>query len=382
MRKTYLDNAATTPMAPEVIEEMARVMRSCFGNPSSVHAFGREAKAEIERSRRTVAKLLNCAPGEIVFTSGGTEADNMALTCAVRDLGVRRIISSPIEHHAVTHTTEALGHSDSIEVILLPVLPNGHIDISNLSNLLADGVPTLVSLMHANNEIGNLTDIELVAKLCRQNGAWFHTDTVQTMAHYRMDLTAMGAHFVTCAAHKFHGPKGVGFLYLNSNVRVKPMVHGGAQERNMRGGTENIYGIVGLAKALELAYHDMERHQNHVSGLKYNMVEQLRHALPEVGFNGDIAPDRSLYTVLNVDLPPTPLAEMMLFNLDIMGVAASGGSACSSGSQKGSHVLAQLPRDHSRPAVRFSFSRYTTQDDVDFAVQCLKQLYAKVAAEV
>jgi len=380
MQRVYLDNAATTPMAPEVIAEMTRVMSTCFGNPSSVHGYGREAKAEIERSRRTVARLLNCQPGEIVFTSGGTEADNMALVCSVRDLGVRRIITSGIEHHAVTHTVESVAHQ-GVTIAEVDLLADGHVDIAHLTTMLEDRSygPTLVSLMHANNEIGNLTDIAAVAHLCRNHGAYFHSDTVQTMGHYRMDLGALGVHFVTCSAHKFHGPKGIGFLYMSSDVRINPILQGGAQERNMRGGTENIYGIVGLAKALDMCHHDMEGHQRHVQGLKDHMIARLRQELPGVGFNGD-ADGRSLYTVLNVDLPATPIAEMMLFNLDIMGVAASGGSACSSGSQKGSHVLAHLQRDHSRPAVRFSFSRYTTLDEVNYAIDCVVKLYAKAPA--
>lgn len=380
MQRVYLDNAATTPMAPEVIAEMMRVMSTCFGNPSSVHGYGREAKAEIERSRRTVARLLNCQPGEIVFTSGGTEADNMALVCSVRDLGVRRIITSGIEHHAVTHTVKSVAHQ-GVTIAEVNLLADGHVDMAHLATMLEDRTygPTLVSLMHANNEIGNLTDIAAVARLCRSHGAYFHSDTVQTMGHYRMDLTSLGIHFVTCSAHKFHGPKGIGFLYMSSDVRISPILQGGAQERNMRGGTENIYGIVGLAKALDMCHHDMEGHQQHVQGLKDHMMARLRQELPGVGFNGD-ADGRSLYTVLNVDLPATPIAEMMLFNLDIMGVAASGGSACSSGSQKGSHVLAHLPRDHSRPAVRFSFSRYTTKAEVDHAIDCVVKLYAKAPA--
>lgn len=380
MQRVYLDNAATTPMAPEVIAEMTRVMNTCFGNPSSVHGYGREAKAEIERSRRTVARLLNCQPGEIVFTSGGTEADNMALVCSVRDLGVRRIISSAIEHHAVTHTVESMAHQ-GVTIAEVDLLADGHVDMEHLAQMLEDRSygPTLVSLMHANNEIGNLTDIGAVARLCRKHGAYFHSDTVQTMGHYGMDLSALGIHFVTCSAHKFHGPKGIGFLYMNSDVRISPILQGGAQERNMRGGTENIYGIVGLAKALDMCHQDMEGHQRHVQGIKDHMMARLRQELPGVGFNGDAA-GRSLYTVLNVDLPATPIADMMLFNLDIMGVAASGGSACSSGSQKGSHVLARLPRDHSRPAVRFSFSRYTSKADVDYAIDCLVRLYAKAPA--
>lgn len=372
----YLDNAATTQMDPKVIDAMTDVMRNIYGNPSSVHGFGRQARAEIEKARRKVASFLGVSPAEIFFTSGGTEADNMAILCSIRDLGVKRIITTRLEHHAVLHSVEAAETEHQVQVEYVKLSDKGHIDIDDLEGLLAKGPTTLVSLMHANNEIGNLIDLNAVSGVCRKHGAYFHSDTVQTMCHYPLNLKELDIDFVTASAHKFHGPKGIGFLYINSNVRIKPMMHGGAQERNMRGGTENIYGIVGLAKAMELAHDHMEEHHRHIQTLKTNMIKQLRASIPGVEFNGD-AEGNSLYTVLNVSFPDTPISEMLLFNLDIMGIAASGGSACSSGSNVGSHVLAQLDRDQKRPAIRFSFSRFTTQKEIDTTVAKLVELFTK-----
>ncbi len=375
--RVYLDNAATTPLAPEVADAMIPYILNEFGNPSSTHYFGRQAKAVIETARRTVAKLLHCSPSEIIFTSGGTEADNMALTTAVLSLGVTRIVSSTIEHHAVGHTIEALKKEHpELEVVWLSVNSQGAIDLQELENVLKDEQPTMVSLMHANNEIGTLIPIEKVSQLCRQYGAWFHSDTVQTMAHYPFNLQELDIDFITCAAHKFHGPKGIGFLYVNKNVRAEALIHGGAQERGLRGGTENLYGIVGLAKALELANTDIAAHQRHVQELKSYMIAALKTLLPAVAFNGETDPDKSLYTVLNVCLPPTEKASMLLFTLDLKGVACSGGSACSSGSAKGSHVLEGIGADPTRPNARFSFSRYTTKAEIDFAMEQLKSIYA------
>jgi cysteine desulfurase len=377
--RVYLDNAATTPLAPEVAEAMIPYLKSEFGNPSSTHYYGRQAKAVIETSRRTVAKLLNCSPSEIIFTSGGTEADNMALTTAVQSLGVKRIISSSIEHHAVGHTIEALEKAFGVEACWLPVDAKGNPDLKVLEELLKDGKPTIVSLMHANNEIGTLLPLKRVSQLCRQYGAYFHSDTVQTMAHYRFDLKDLDIDFITCAAHKFHGPKGIGFLYVNKNVKAEALIHGGAQERGLRGGTENLYGIVGLAKALELANTDIEEHQQHVQELKSYMINRLQELFPDVTFHGETDPDKSLYTVLNVCLPATDKASMLLFTLDLKGVACSGGSACSSGSNKGSHVLEGIGADGNRPNARFSFSRYTTKAEIDFALEQLQAIYNPVA---
>jgi cysteine desulfurase len=371
----YLDNAATTQIDSEVIEAVCRVMEDNYGNPSSVHGHGRKARAEIEKARRTVASHLKASPAEIFFTSGGTEADNMAILCSIRDLGVKRVITSKIEHHAVLHTAEC-AEKDGVELAFVKLTPTGHVDLGHLEELLASGPKTLVSLMHANNEIGNLLDLKAVSALCRKNHAYFHSDTVQTMCHYAFDMQDLDVDFLTASAHKFHGPKGIGFLYVNSNIQIKPMIHGGAQERNMRGGTENIYGIVGLAKAMEVAYRGLKEHQNHVQGLKTYMIAELRKSVEGVRFNGD-AEGNSLYTVLNVCFPHTSISEMLLFNLDIMGISASGGSACSSGSNVGSHVLAELDRVQQRPAIRFSFSKYTSKDDIDFTVSKISELFTK-----
>lgn len=373
----YLDNAATTPVAPEVVEAMIPVLFHTFGNPSSTHAFGRQAKALLENSRRSIAQTLNCAPSELIFTSGGTEADNMALHAAVTQLGVKRIITTAIEHHAVGHTAEALKVSDGIEVVYLTLDEKGNINLQELEQLLQEQIPTIVSLMHANNEIATLLPLAEVAQLCRQNGAYFHSDTVQTMGHYHFDLAALDIDFITCAAHKFHGPKGIGFLYVNKKTRVNPLIHGGSQERGLRGGTENIAGVVGLAKAIELAYTDLEAHQSHVWGLKNYMISRLQALFPEVRFHGETSYEKALYTVLNVCLPATAKAGLLLFTLDLKGVAVSGGSACTSGANKGSHVLEGIGADMSRPNARFSFSRFTTKEEIDYALQQIEEVYQK-----
>jgi cysteine desulfurase len=373
--RVYLDNAATTPVAPEVVEAMIPVLRDTFGNPSSTHSFGRNAKALLETSRRNVAKHLNCAPSEIIFTSGGTEADNMAIHTAVTELGVKRIITTSIEHHAVVHTADAIAAHEKIELVLLNLDSKGNIDLGQLESLLNDGKPTLVSLMHANNEIATMIPLKKIAQICRQNGAYFHSDTVQTMGHFAFDLSDIDIDFVTCAAHKFHGPKGVGFLYANKKTKVSSFIHGGSQERGLRGGTENLAGIVGLAKAMDLAYEDVEAHQKHIFGLKSYMIDELRKLFPTVSFHGETDFDKALYTVLNVCLPATDKASMLLFTLDLKGVAVSGGSACTSGASKGSHVLDGIRADMTRPNVRFSFSRYTTKEEIDFALQQVERVF-------
>jgi cysteine desulfurase len=376
MNRIYLDNAATTPLAPEVFEAMVPVLREQFGNPSSIHAFGRQTRAVVERARRKVAELLQCTPGEIIFTSGGTEADNMVLHSCVRDLGVKHIITSAIEHHAVELTATRIGEQAGVLVHWVRLEPDGKPDVSHLRELLARtrGQGVLVSLMHANNEIGTRIDLDGIGALCREHGALFHSDTVQTMGHYAFDLSTLPVDFITCAAHKFHGPKGVGFLYMRSGAGLKPMILGGSQERNMRGGTENIAGIVGLAKAMELAYSHLKDHQDHVSGLKEHMRRRLIDSIPGVAFNGDTSTE-ALYTVLNVRFPDDGKAEMLIYNLDIEGIACSGGSACSSGSNKGSHVLAALYPDVTGANIRFSFSRYTTREDVDRTVDTLIRIF-------
>ena len=374
----YLDNAATTPVAPEVIDVMITALKEHYGNPSSSHSFGRKSKAVLETSRRSVAKHLNCQPSEIIFTSGGTEADNMALQSAIHQLGVEHIITSKLEHHAVGHTASAL--AKWVKLSYVRVCPKGHPDMEHLEELLQSNKKTLVSLMHANNEIGTKIDLNKVSAICRQYGAYFHSDTVQTMGHYPFDLKNLDIDFITCAAHKFHGPKGVGFLYVNKNVKVEPLIHGGAQERGLRGGTENVVGIVGLAKAMDLAHKDMESHQNHVQSLKTYMIEQLKEIFDNVGFHGETDPEKSLYTVLNVCFPQNDKSSMLLFTLDLKGVAVSGGSACSSGASTGSHVLQGISADMTRPNARFSFSRYTTKEEIDFALEQVRSCYEQTLA--
>jgi len=376
--RVYLDNAATTAIDPAVLEAMMPFLTQHFGNPSSIHAHGREVRAAIERSRKKIADLLNISPAEIFFTSAGTEADNMALRSSVDTFGVERIITTKIEHHAVLHTVEMLAHK-GMEVVYLTLDGKGNFHYEELEALLQQQKKTLVSLMHANNEIGNLQDIEHTGNLCKAYGALFHSDTVQTMGHYVHDFEKMHVDFAVGSAHKFHGPKGIGFIYMSHRSKLHPLIFGGSQERNMRGGTENVYGIVGIAKALEMAYADMNEHHRHIQALKDRMIGKLKAAIEGVGFNGNAEEaDRCLYTVLNVCLPPSDDNDMLLFNLDISGVSCSGGSACTSGSNIGSHVLAELDRDQRRGAIRFSFSKYNTEADIDFAVEKLAALYQGV----
>lgn len=377
--KVYFDNAATTPIDPKVADLMCDLLKNNFGNPSSIHSFGRETRALIERSRKKIAGFLNVTPSEIFFTAGGTEADNMAIKCSVRDLGVNRIITSPIEHHAVLYAAEQCRDHEDIQLDLVKINSDGYVDMQDLERLLGSSdKTTLVSLMHANNEIGNMIDLFQVGEMCKKYNAYFHSDTVQTMSHYKFDLSALNLHFATCSAHKFHGPKGVGFLYINNKVEIKPLIVGGAQESNMRAGTENVYGICALAKAMEIAHQDMEYHQQHVQGIKTYMINELESLFPGIEFNGD-PKGNSLYTVLNVNLPDSEINEMLLYNLDIEGVAASGGSACSSGSNVGSHVLNSLGKNTKGPAIRFSFSRFNKREEVDRVMNVLKELYQVTA---
>jgi len=373
--RVYLDNAATTPLDSDVLEAMLPYMKQHFGNPSSIHSFGREAKAGIEQARKKVASYFNVSPSEIFFTSGGTEANNTAIRCSIRDLGIKNAITSRIEHHAVLHTLEELEKQGKVKLNFVRLHDNGHIDFEHLEKLLSVNERSFVSLMHANNEIGNLLPLQLVSQLCSKYDAVFHCDTVQTVGHYEIDLREMPVHFISSAAHKFHGPKGIGFLYINSKIKIHPFIYGGAQERNMRGGTENVYGIIGLAKALEIACSNIDAHRKHIASLKKYMSESLIENIPGIKFNGDCM-GKSLYTVLNVSFPATDFAEMLLFNLDIAGIAASGGSACTSGSEVGSHVLKALSHDEARPAVRFSFSKYNKKEEIDFVVGKLKELYS------
>jgi len=374
MERIYFDNAATTALDPEVLEAMLPYMTTHFGNPSSIYSYGRETRLAIETARKTVARLLNAHPGEIFFTSGGTESNNTAILSAIRDLGCRHIISSPIEHHAVLHTIEHYACGENVTSSFVKLLPDGHVDLADLEEQLKEQKERcLVSLMHANNEIGNLLDIDAVGNLCKQYNAIFHSDCVQTVGHYPLDLRKTPVHFISGAGHKFHGPKGVGILYVNDNIRVKPFIFGGGQERNMRAGTENLYGIVGFAKALELAYARVEEEHSYILSLKNYMREKLIATLPNVGFNGD-SEGRCLYTVLSVAFPKTEKSEMILFNLDINQICVSGGSACSSGADQGSHVIRAINNDPNKVTVRFSFSRHNTREEVDAVVSKLTEL--------
>ncbi|MBC8173209.1 MAG: cysteine desulfurase [Chitinophagales bacterium] len=370
--KVYFDNAATTQLDPKVVGAMLPYLHNHFGNPSSIHSYGRETRAAIEKARKFIANLLKVSPGEIFFTSGGTEANNMALQCSVRDLDVTHIISSSIEHHAVTHTVEALKAEGKIKLSYVKLNADGSVDYDDLENLLSHShEKTLVSLMHANNEIGILLDIDKVSAMCQKYNAYFHCDTVQTIAHYNLDLQKTKIHFISCAAHKFHGPKGVGFIYVNAEAHIKPLIHGGAQERNMRAGTENLYGIIGLQKALEIAYAELDETALYIRSLRTHLKNRLTAEIPGIKFN---CSENGLYTVLNVNFPPNEKNELLLFNLDIAGIAASGGSACSSGSNTGSHVIAHLNPEPDSAAVRFSFSKFNTREEVDFLVDKLKEM--------
>ncbi|CAH1002012.1 Cysteine desulfurase IscS [Neolewinella maritima] len=369
--RIFLDNAATTPLDPTVLAAMTEVMADTYGNPSSIHAEGRKARSLIEAARKTVANALNCSIGEVFFTSGGTEANNMALKNAVRDLGVTRIISSPLEHHCVLHSLDAIQATGAATVEQVRIDALGHVDLEDLAQRLNsdDDRKTLVSLMHANNEIGNLLPLEEVAILCADAGALFHCDTVQTMGYYPLDLAATRVNFLSGSAHKFYGPKGVGFVYIRNENIIKPYLDGGAQERNMRGGTENIYGIVGLATALERALLEQDDRMVKMHDLKRYFVDQLRQRVPDVRFNGDT--ERSHAKVLSVSFPESPKGDLLLMNLDLNGISASGGSACSSGIDVGSHVVGHLHPESLRHTIRFSFSHHNTREEVDEVVRKL-----------
>ena len=374
MERIYFDNAATTPLDPEVFEAMKPYFMEKFGNPSSIYSYGRETRMAIENARKSVAKILNAHPAEIFFTSGGTESTNTAITAAVNDLGCKHIISSPLEHHATLHCIEHLSKDCGVRLSYVNVFPNGHIDYDSLEKLLEESEDKcLVSLMHANNEIGNITDIEKVGNLCKKYNAIYNADTVQTVGHFPIDLRSLPVHFINAASHKFHGPKGVGILYINENIKIHPFVNGGSQERGMRAGTENIYGIVGFAKALEIAIENLGTESRQIKEVRDYMKASLLKNIPGIYFNGD--PDgQSLYTVLSVAFPTTEKSEMLLFNLDINNICASGGSACTSGVEAGSHVIQAITHNPNQVTVRFSFSKYNTKDEVDVVVEKLKEI--------
>lgn len=373
MERIYFDNAATTPLDKEVLEAMLPYMTTHFGNPSSIYSYGRETRLAVENARKTVAKIVGAKPGEIFFTRGGTESNNTAIATSLRDLNCTHIITSPIEHHAVLHTVEYYGHQKEASVSYVKVFENGHIDYQDLEQQLGQqkqaGEKCLVSLMHANNEIGTMLSIKKTGELCKKFNAIFHSDCVQTVGHYPINLSQLHIHFISAASHKFHGPKGVGILYVNEGIQIKPLIFGGGQERNMRAGTENVYGIVGFAKALEIATRDYEKDSAYIKELRAYMMQQLRKHMPQVNFNGDV--EHGLYTVLSVCFPKTEKSEFLLFNLDINNICVSGGSACSSGADIGSHVMQALGKTDEHVTVRFSFSKYNTKEEVNRVVEQL-----------
>lgn len=370
----YLDNAATTPLDKEVLDSMIPYMTENFGNPSSIHSHGRKVRAAIEDARKIVATHLNASAGEIFFTSSATEANNMALQGAVDDLGVTRIISSQMEHHCILHTLEHLEDTKGVKVDYLDLDQKGNIDIDQLTTFLADkSEPTLVTLMHANNEIGTMIDLEKISAICQEHNAYFHSDTVQTIGKYKIDVQATPVCFLSGSAHKFYGPKGVGFLYMNGNNKVKPRIFGGGQERNMRAGTENAYGIVGLGKALDLAYANLDSRKADIMKLRERFKRGLYGAVNDLQFLGN-QEELCNYAVLNVSLPKTTKTEMIAFNLDIAGISASTGSACSSGAVHDSHVLEAIKADTNRKSVRFSFSHHNSEADIDKAIEAVSKI--------
>ncbi|WP_029036774.1 cysteine desulfurase family protein [Salinimicrobium xinjiangense] len=382
MKKVYFDNAATTQIREEVVDRMADVLKEVYGNPSSTHAFGRSAKTLIEQARKTVAGILNVAASEIIFTSGGTEADNLILNSAVRDLDVKRIITSKIEHHAVLYTLNKLHEVYGVDLQYVDLDDCGRVDLQHLEELLKESdVKTLVSLMHVNNEVGNLLDIKKTGEICKAYNALFHSDTVQSVGHYELDLSQIKIDFAAVSAHKFHGPKGVGFAYIRKNSGLQPLIFGGEQERGYRAGTEAVHNIVGLEEALKLAYLHLDEEREYITSLKRHFTDLLKKEIPEAKFNGDCDDfEHSTYTLLNVCLPMSQeKALMLLFQLDLHGIACSKGSACQSGSGQGSHVLNAFlsQEDLQKPSLRFSFSRYNTKEEVEYVVKVLKEYMEK-----
>jgi cysteine desulfurase len=371
MKKVYLDNAATTAIHPEVISVMLEVLQNDFGNPSSTHSFGRSAKTLLESARKSIAKLLNAQASEIIFTSSATEATNWILTSVVKDLGIQRIITTKIEHHATLHTVEHLAKEFGIQVEYIAILPNGNIDYQDLAAKLPSDIPTLVSLIHVNNEIGTILDIKRVSDLCQYANALFHCDTVQSIGKTNLDVQELGIDFLVASAHKFHGPKGIGFAYLKKNSMLQPMIFGGEQEKGMRAGTEAVHQVVGMSKAFELAHVNLESDTNYISDLKEYCYSELKKVFPAVKINGE----NTFYNLLNVQLPLSEeKTSMLLFTLDMKGIAVSRGSACQSGSVKPSHVLAEFlsPEEVIKPSVRISFSHFNTKEDIDLLIEALK----------
>ena len=378
MMTIYLDNAATTPIRNEVIDSMTEVMKNNFGNASSSHSFGRSSKVLIEKSRKTIAKYLNVSASEIVFTSGGTEADNLVLRSAIRDLGVKHVITSKIEHHAVLHTLDQLIIEYGVSISYVNLDSHGMIDYSHLEVLLQSEDKTLVSLMHINNEIGNLLDIKYVANLCKANDALFHSDTVQSVGHYYLNLQEVPIDFLAASAHKFHGPKGVGFAFIRKGSGLKPLIFGGEQERGYRAGTESVHNIYGIESALKIAYDNLDKERHFISELKQYFINELKKEIPKIQFNGCSGDmEMSTYTLVNICLPVTEeKSAMLLFQLDLKGIACSKGSACQSGSSQRSHVLSEIlsEEDLKKPSVRLSFSIYNTKEEIDYVIKTIKNL--------
>lgn len=376
MKAIYLDSAATTKIDEEVLSLMFSSMQENFGNPSSTHQFGRKAKAAVETARKNIAKHFNVSATEIVFTAGGTEADNLILNNAVLNLGVQRIITSKIEHHAVLHTCEFLQKTQNITLDFVNVDEFGSIDLNHLETLLSTSDDkTLVSLMHINNEIGNILNVDDITKLCKEYDTLFHSDTVQVIGHYELDLKETPIDFIVASAHKFHGPKGVGFAYFKKGFGILPMLHGGDQERGARSSTENVHSILGMEKALSIAMNHLEKDRNYIESLKLYFIAELKSISEKIEFNGLSSNlDKSSYTILNVRFPV--INEMLLFSLDMAGIAVSGGSACQSGSNKGSHVLAEILNENNadKTSVRFSFSKFTTKEEIDITLKKIKEL--------
>jgi cysteine desulfurase len=373
MGKIYLDSAATSQINDEVINEMMRVLKENYGNASSSHSFGRTAKTEIETSRKTIAKLLNCNAQEIIFTANATEGTNLILRSAVKDLGIKRIITTKIEHHATLKTVSWLKEEYNVQVDFVKILPNGTIDYNHFEELIQIEIPTLVTLIHVNNETGTILDIEKIGNLCKQNNALFHCDTVQSIGKTEFNLTELPVDFIVASAHKFHGPKGVGFAFIRKNRVLKPIVFGGEQEKGLRAGTEAIHQIVGLAKAMELCYQNLNEERVYITDLKNYCLEQIKVTFPEAKENSE----NSFYNILNVCFPfSEEKTAMILFNLDIKGIAVSRGSACQSGSIKPSHVLAEFlsEEDLKKPSLRISFSHYNTKHDIDGLIDALKSV--------
>ena len=375
--RVYLDNAATTQIAPEVIDYMSVLMKSEYANPSSIHHGGRKSRIIIENSRKKVSAYLNTSPGNIFFTSGGTEADNMAIRCGILDNKISHAITSSISHKAVLYPLEELKDKKLVHLDYIKLDSNGTVDLIHLEELLNKNPRTFVSIMHANNEIGTIQPIKEIGELCLKYKAVFHCDTVQTMAHYPIDLQELNVDFITGSAHKFHGPKGVGFIYIGDNITIKPFISGGSQERNMRAGTENVHAIAGLSKAMELSYENMVNDKKYITKIKKYMIEQLVKNISDVKFNADCTNfENSLFKILSVSFPKISESEMLLFNLDIHGISCSGGSACSAGNLSGSHVLDEICKDTDRTGVRFSFSRYNTKEEIDYTVQKIKEIFS------